>query len=106
MTKRSPKGQRQSNVGEHNLVAIFGIIAVLMGAVYFVEVNRSTTKSFAVHALVQQQSQLLEQKRDLELQQAQMTALSTLQNSSVVAELVATTHTEYLSTSLSDVARR
>lgn len=89
-----------------NAVVLLGVIILLLGGIYLFQLNRSSTKSFAVSALVQQQEQLLEQKRELELQQAQLSALSNLENAPVVSQLVASTNVEYLTPATSDVARR
>lgn len=95
-----------AGVSGTNAVVLLGVVILLLGAIYLFQLNRSSTKSFAVSALVQQQEQLLKQKRDLELQQAQLSALSNLENSPVVSQLVASTHVEYLTPATSDVARR
>ncbi len=89
-----------------NTAVLLGVIILLLGAVYLFQLNRSSTKSFAVSALVQQHEQLLQQKQDLELQQAQLSALSNLENAPVVSQLVASTNVEYLAPATSDVARR
>lgn len=93
-------------VNETSTVALLGVVILLLGGIYLFQLNRSSTKSFAVSALVQQQEQLLQQKRELELQQAQLSALSNLENAPVVSQLVASTHVEYLTPATSDVARR
>jgi len=89
-----------------NAVVLLGVIIVLLGGIYLFQLNRSSTKSFTVSALVQQQEQLLKERRALELQQAQLSALSNLENAPVVESLVASTNIEYLTPATSDVARR
>lgn len=89
-----------------NTVALLGVVILLLGGIYLFQLNRSSTKSFAVSALVQQHEQLLQERQDLELQQAQLSALSNLENAPVVSQLVASTTVEYLTPATSDVARR
>ncbi len=105
--RRATNKQRsQESLSRNNLVAIFAVVIVLLGAAYFIQVNLSTTRSFALQGLLQKQASLQQQKRDLELQQAQLTALSTLQDTPAVSQLVASTNVQYLEPALSDVARR
>lgn len=97
---------RQRVVSSSNLPVLLGAIIVLMGAAYLVQINRSSTKSFTVRALVEHHDALMDQRRELELQQAQLTALTNLEASPVVSQLVASTNVEYLTSPTADVARR
>jgi hypothetical protein len=107
LTSRSAeRGRGVVMVQGTNAVLLLGIIIFFLGGLYLYQLNRSSTKSFAVSALVQQHEHLLQQRRDLELQQAQLSALSNLENASVVSQLVASTDVEYLTPATSDVARR
>ncbi len=89
-----------------NLVATLGVVIVLLGVVYLIQLNRSATKSFAVHGLVQEHEQLLGERRSLELRQAELTALSNLEQSPVISRMVASTDVQYLAPATSDVAKR
>ncbi|MEK7631581.1 MAG: hypothetical protein AAB445_01770 [Patescibacteria group bacterium] len=97
---------RQRVVSLSNLPVLLGSIIVLLGATYLVQVNRSATKNFTVRALVEKHDALMDQRRELELQQAQLTALTNLEVSPVVSQLVASTNVEYLTPPTADVARR
>ncbi len=105
-TRTADRSRGATAVHGTNSVLLLAVIILLLGGIYLYQLNRSSTKSFAVSALVQQQEQLLKQKRDLELQQAQLSALSNLENAPVVESLVASTNVEYLTPATSDVARR
>lgn len=105
-TRAADRSRGVTAVGGTNSVVLLGVIILLLGGIYLFQLNRSSTKSFAVSALVQQQEQLLQQKQELELQQAQLSALSNLENAPVVSQLVASTNVEYLTPATSDVARR
>lgn len=100
------RGASASVFAGSNLVATLGVVILLLAAVYLVQLNRSATKSFAVHSLVQQHEQLLEERRALELRQAELTALSNLEQSPVISRMVASTDIEYLAPATSDVAKR
>lgn len=89
-----------------NIVGMLGVVILLLGAIYLVQLNRSATKSFAVHSLVQQHEQLLEERRTLELRQAELSALSNLEQSPVISRMVASTDVQYLAPATSDVAKR
>lgn len=107
LTSRSADRSRGVTAGQGtNSVVLLGVIILLLGGIYLFQLNRSSTKSFAVSALVQQHEQLLQQKQELELQQAQLSALSNLENAPVVSQLVASINVEYLMPATSDVARR
>lgn len=107
LTNRSAeRGRASVGISGTNSVALLGVVILLLGGIYLYQLNRSSTKSFMVSALVKQQDQLLQQKRDLELQQAQLSALSNLENTPIVSQLVASTNVEYLTPATSDVARR
>lgn len=97
---------RKRVVSTSNLPVLLGAIIVLLGATYLVQVNRSATKNFTVRALVEKHDALMDQRRELELQQAELTALTNLENSPVVSQLVASTNVEYLTPPTADVARR
>ena len=96
----------RSTIGVTNLPFLLGAVALILGVFYLVQVNRSATRSFAVHALVQQEASLQAAHRNLELQQAELSALSNLEESSVVASLVPSQNPEFLNAGTADVARR
>jgi len=89
-----------------NLPVFLGVLIVILAVGYLVQINRSSTKSFTVHALVQKQQALIEQRRSLELQQAELSALTNLENSTVISGMVASADPEYLVSSTADVARK
>jgi cell division protein FtsL len=89
-----------------NLPFLLGAVALILGVFYLVQVNQSATRSFSVHALVQKEASLQTEHRNLELQQAELSALSNLEESSVVASLVPSVNPEFLNAGTADVARR
>ncbi|RJO59794.1 hypothetical protein C4546_00290 [Candidatus Parcubacteria bacterium] len=90
----------------NNLPMVLGFLIVILAIGYLFQINRSSTKSFTVHALVKKQNALLEQRRALELQQAELSALTNLENSPVITGMVASTNAEYLLPPTADVARK
>lgn len=98
--------KRQRVVSASNLSVVLGALIVVLGVTYLVQVNRSATKHFTVRALVEKHDALTDQRRQLELQQAELTALTNLEASPVVSQLVASTNVEYLTPPTADVARR
>ncbi len=106
LKNRQHAGRPVHAVGGTNLVVMLGAVVLLLGVVYLIQVNRSATKSFAVHDLVQKHDQLQAQRRELELAQAQLSALSTLQDTPAVASLVPSSTPEFLTAGVGPVARR
>ena len=97
---------RNSFWNSSNLPIVLAGLIVVLGVGYLIQVNRSSTKSFAVRDLIQHQQALIEQRQNLELQQAQLSALTNLQNSPVISGMVASSNPEYLTSSTADVARK
>ncbi|MFA6587629.1 MAG: hypothetical protein WCT08_01030 [Patescibacteria group bacterium] len=89
-----------------NLPIVLGVLIAVLAVGYLIQINRSSTKSFMVHALTQKQQALIEQRRNLELQQAELSALTNLENSPIISEMVASRNPEYLLPPAADVARK
>jgi len=67
----------------------------VLGLIYLTQATRATGYDYATQKIDNQISELNTQKSDLEIENARLTALETVKNSSVAAAMSAPASTEY-----------
>lgn len=68
----------------------------VLGLVYLTQATKATGYDYEAEKINQQISALNEQKDELEIENARLTALETIKNSSVAREMTASSSTQYV----------
>ena len=69
---------------------------VVLGLIYLTQATRTTGYDYQAQEIDNQIAELSDQKSDLEVENARLTALQTVKNSSVAAALSAPASTDYV----------
>ncbi|PKL31770.1 hypothetical protein CVV43_01430 [Candidatus Saccharibacteria bacterium HGW-Saccharibacteria-1] len=74
---------------------LIALMITVLGLIYLTQATRATSYDYATQKIDNQISELNTQKSDLEIENARLTALETVKNSSVATTMAAPTATEY-----------
>ena len=74
---------------------LIALMITVLGLIYLTQATRATGYDYATQKIDNQISELNTQKSDLEIENARLTALETVKNSSVAATMSAPASTEY-----------
>lgn len=87
---------KQASLGPISNAVIILIMACLIGLIYLTQVTKTNSFSYEIDRLQQQQSQLKEDQKDLDLATARLRTLDSEQVSEVASKLVTTKPTATL----------
>jgi cell division protein FtsL len=76
---------------------IVALMITVLGLIYLTQATRATTYDYEAQKIDSQIADLNDQKSDLEVENARLTALETVKNSSVAREMTASANTQYVS---------
>jgi cell division protein FtsL len=75
---------------------LIALMITVLGLIYLTQATRATSYDYASQKIETQIADLNDQKADLEIENARLTALETIKNSSVAREMTAPASTEYV----------
>lgn len=75
---------------------LVALMMTVLGLIYLTQATRATGYDYEAQRIDQQITQLNEQKADLEIENARLTALETIKNSNVAREMTTPASTEYV----------
>ena len=75
---------------------LVALMIIVLGLIYVTQATRTTGYDYEVQKIDSQIAQLNEQKGELEIENARLTALETVKNSSVAKETTAPSSTQYV----------
>ncbi len=75
---------------------LVALMIIVLGLIYVTQATRTTGYDYEVQKIDSQIAQLNEQKGELEIENARLTALETVKNSSVAKEMTAPSSTQYV----------
>ncbi len=75
---------------------LVALMVTVLGLIYLTQATRATSYDYEAQRIDQQISQLNEEKADLEIENARLTALETIKNSNVAREMTTPANTEYV----------
>jgi len=75
---------------------IVALMITVLGLIYLTQATRATSYDYESQKIDSQIADLNDQKSDLEIENARLTALETVKKSSVAREMTAATNTEYV----------
>ena len=75
---------------------LVALMITVLGLIYLTQATRATSYDYESQRIDSQIAELSTQKSDLEVENARLTALETVKNSSVAREMTAATNTEYV----------
>jgi cell division protein FtsL len=76
---------------------LVALMITVLGLIYLTQATRATSYDYEAQAIDTKISDLATQKTDLEVEDARLTALENVQNSSVAREMTAPAQTDYVS---------
>lgn len=76
---------------------LIALMITILGLIYLTQATRATGYDYASEEINDQISELSIQKKDLEVENARLTALQNIQNSSVAKNMTSPTSTSYVS---------
>ncbi len=76
---------------------LVALMITVLGLIYLTQATRATGYDYAAQKIDSQIADLNNQKSDLEVENARLTALETVKNSSVATTMTAPTSTQYVS---------
>ena len=74
---------------------LVALMITVLGLIYWTQATKVTTYDYATQKIDSQIAELSSQKNDLEIENARLTALETVKNSSVAATMTEPVSTEY-----------
>lgn len=74
---------------------IIALMITVLGLIYLTQATRATSYDYEAQKVDSQIATLNEQKSDLEVENARLTALETAKNSSVAREMTTTSNTQF-----------
>lgn len=74
---------------------LVALMITVLGLIYLTQATRATGYDYAIDSIDDQISELSVQQSDLEIENARLTSLQTIKNSSVAAEMTQPTSTQY-----------
>lgn len=92
-TTRFVSGVKLGPVAHTVLIAL---MITVLGLVYLTQASRATGYDYEAQAIDQQISELNEEKADLEIESARLTALETIKNSNVAREMTEPASVEFV----------
>ena len=75
---------------------LIALMITVLGLIYLTQATRATSYDYASQKIQTEIADLNDQKADLEIENARLTALETIKNSSVAREMTAPASTEYV----------
>jgi len=75
---------------------LVALMITVLGLIYLTQATRATSYDYASQKIDSQIADLNTKKSDLEVENARLTALETVKNSSVAREMTAATNTQYV----------
>lgn len=75
---------------------IVALMITILGLIYLTQATRATGYDYEAQKIDSQIADLNEQKSDLQIENARLTALETVKNSSVAREMTTTKNTQYV----------
>lgn len=75
---------------------LIALMITVLGLIYLTQATRATSYDYESQKIDSQIAELNNQKSDLEIENARLTALETIKNSSVARELTTPASTEYV----------
>lgn len=75
---------------------LVALMIIVLGLIYVTQATRKTGYDYEVQKIDSQIAELNEQKGELEIENARLTALETVKNSAVAKEMTAATNTQYV----------
>lgn len=75
---------------------IIALMVTILGLIYLTQATRATGYDYESQKIDSQIAELNEQKSDLEIENARLTALETVKNSSVAREMTTASSTEFV----------
>ncbi|MAU34050.1 hypothetical protein CL689_00510 [Candidatus Saccharibacteria bacterium] len=75
---------------------LIALMITVLGLIYLTQATRTSGYGYEAQQIDEQISQLNEEKADLEIEKARLTALDTLKNSNVAREMTTPVSTEYV----------
>lgn len=75
---------------------LIALMITVLGLIYLTQATRATSYDYESQRIDDQIAELNNQKSDLEIENARLTALETIKNSSVARELTTPASTEYV----------
>lgn len=75
---------------------LIALMISVLGLIYLTQATRATGYDYEAQAIDSQIAELNEQKSELEIENARLTAIETVKNSSVAREMTAATETNYV----------
>ncbi len=76
---------------------LVALMIIVLGLIYVTQATRTTGYDYEAQKIDSQISALNEQKSELEIENARLTALETIKNSSVAKEMTTPSSTQYIS---------
>jgi cell division protein FtsL len=76
---------------------IVALMIIVLGLIYVTQATRTTGYDYEAQKIDSQIAELNEQKGELEIENARLTALETVKNSSVAREMTTPASTQYIS---------
>lgn len=84
------------NLGPVAHTVLVALMITVLGLIYLTQATRATGYDYSIQAIDSQIAELNMQKSDLEIENARLTALETIKNSSVASSMVAPKSTNYI----------
>ncbi len=75
---------------------LVALMITVLGLIYLTQATKATGYDYEAEKIDQQISDLNEQKGELEIESARLTALETIKNSNVAREMTASANTQYV----------
>ena len=76
---------------------LVALMIIVLGLIYVTQATKTTGYDYAAQEIDGQIAELNEQKGELEIENARLTALETIKNSSVAKEMTTPSSTQYIS---------
>lgn len=84
------------NLGPIAHTVLVALMIVVLGLIYVTQATRTTGYDYEAQKIDNQIADYSQQKSELEVENARLTALETIKNSSVAKEMTASTDTQYV----------
>ncbi|MFA5853651.1 MAG: hypothetical protein WC866_01055 [Patescibacteria group bacterium] len=103
-----PQLARKTRSGSRTkpMALVLGLLVVLFGAGYLVQINIASSKGYQIRSLENQISELKEQSERLELKVAQEQSVQAVENKVQSMGMVPTPNVEYIAVTAPTVAQR
>ncbi len=88
--------QTAIKLGPVTHTVLIALMIIVLGLIYVTQATRTTGYDYEAQKIDNQITEYNEQKSELEVEKARLTALETVKNSSVAKEMTAPTDTQYV----------